>query len=141
MSVVAELSNTIKNRCLSAELATLHDVNGVLHEPRVRVNKGNPLAPLPDAIYLNAMDTALGDYCHHCRLRYYRYMDDWIMLCKTRHQLRAVVKLMNTSLQAVKQTKHPYKTYIGRIKDAGVDFVGYRITPNPKNNLTLAWKT
>ncbi len=77
----------------------------------------------------------------HNSARNDEHMDDWIILCKTRYQLRAVVKLMNISLQAVKQTKHPYKTYIGRCKDAGFDFVGYRITPNPKNTLTLAWKT
>ncbi|MBQ4845130.1 reverse transcriptase/maturase family protein [Pseudoalteromonas sp. MMG005] len=128
-------------RLIANMLATLHNVNGALHEPSIGENEGNPLAPLLGAIYLHALDTALSNYCQHRGLRYYRYMDDWIILCKTRHQLRAVVKLMNTSLQAVKQTKHPYKTYIGRCKDAAFDFVGYRITPTPENNLTLAWKT
>ena len=51
-------------------------------------------------------------------------MDDWLILCKTRHQLRVVVRLMNQCLLALKQTKHPFKTYIGKIKANGFDFIG-----------------
>jgi RNA-directed DNA polymerase len=29
---------------------------------------------------------------------------------------------MNQILEEVKQTKHPYKTFIGRIKETGFDF-------------------
>jgi len=53
---------------------------------------------------------------------------------------------MNKCLDAVKQTKHPLslnkgQTYIGRIKQSGFDFLGYRITPNKRDKLSLAWKT
>ncbi|MBJ7540071.1 hypothetical protein [Marinomonas transparens] len=48
---------------------------------------------------------------------------------------------MNQCLDAVKQTKHPFKTYIGKIKDSGFDFLGYRITAQIKEKVTLAWKT
>ncbi|OLQ75712.1 hypothetical protein BIT28_23385 [Photobacterium proteolyticum] len=68
-------------------------------------------------------------------------MDDWVILCKTRHQLRDVVRLMNQSLNEVKQTKHPYKTWIGLLKASGFDFLGYRITPSKGQQVTLAWKT
>ena len=46
---------------------------------------------------------------------------------------------MNQSLAKVKQTKHPFKTYIGRIKETGFDFLGYRFMPN--RALTPAWAT
>ncbi len=122
-------------------LTRLDNVNGSLHHVDKGISKGNPLSPLLGALYLDSMDQALGEYCQQHQLKYYRYMDDWLVLCKTRHQLRHVVRLMNGCLDAVKQTKHPFKTYIGRIKDSGFDFLGYRITPSSEQTVTLAWKT
>ncbi len=87
------------------------------------------------------MDERIGEYCKKRGLVYVRFMDDWVILCKTRHQLRAVVRLMNQCLDEVKQTKHPFKTYIGRIKENGFDFLGYRIGNSKTNRLGIAWKT
>ena len=122
-------------------LARLDDVNGELFTVSVGIGKGNPLSPLLGALYLYPMDKALGEYCQKRQLKYFRFMDDWVVLCKTRYQLRDVVRLMNHSLTKVKQHKHPYKTYIGRIKSGGFDFLGYRIVPDKKEKVTLAWKT
>jgi len=121
-------------------LTRLDDVNGELYRVSTGINKGSPLSPLLGAVYLLEMDKVLGEYCAKYDLKYYRYMDDWIILCKTRHQLRTAAKLMNQSLNDVKQTKHPFKTYIGKIKKTGFDFLGYRIGQK-KEKLTLAWKT
>ncbi|MEM6406557.1 MAG: reverse transcriptase/maturase family protein, partial [Pseudomonadota bacterium] len=106
-------------------LDRLDDVNAELHRVTVGITKGSPLSPLLGAIYLDAMDRAIGDYCRPRGLRYYRYMDDWLILCHTRHQLRAIVRLMNTQLNRVQQTKHPFKTYIGQLRTTGIDFLGY----------------
>ena len=57
------------------------------------------------------------------------------------HQLRTVVRLMNRCLVSVKQTKHPFKTYIGKIKESGFDFLGYRIAIKNVNTKGLAWKS
>jgi RNA-directed DNA polymerase len=121
-------------------LTRLDDVNGEFYSVTTGINKGSPLSPLLGAVYLLEMDKVLGEYCAKYDLKYYRYMDDWIILCKTRHQLRTAAKLMNQSLNDVKQTKHPFKTYIGKIKKTGFDFLGYRIGQK-KEKLTLAWKT
>jgi hypothetical protein len=56
---------------------------------------------------------------------------DWIVLTKTQTQLRKVVKITNQVLTALKQTKHPDKTFIGRIQK-GFNFLGYHF-----NGLTL----
>ncbi|SBS31940.1 Reverse transcriptase (RNA-dependent DNA polymerase) [Marinomonas spartinae] len=142
--LMAQLRELIPDSALLALLeqllARLDDVNGELYSVATGINKGSPLSPLLGAIYLLKMDKALGDYCAKHDLRYYRYMDDWVILCKTRHQLRTAVKLMNQSLNDVKQTKHPFKTYIGKIKENGFDFLGYRIVQQ-KKKLSLAWKT
>ncbi|MCV6638916.1 hypothetical protein [Candidatus Albibeggiatoa sp. nov. NOAA] len=38
-------------------------------------------------------------------------------------------------------TKHPYKTYIGRMKFTDFDFLGYRIGNRLHKGLDIAWKT
>ena len=37
---------------------------------------------------------------------YARYMDDWVVLCKTRHQLRNVIKLTYQVLSKLKLKIH-----------------------------------
>jgi len=128
-------------------LARLDDVGGNLYTVSTGINKGSPLSPLLGAIYLLQMDKVLGEYCAKHDLRYYqrprradKKMDDWLILCNTRNQLRTAVRLMNRQLDLVKQTKHPFKTYIGKIKENGFDFLGYRVG-KCKEQLGLAWKT
>ena len=48
---------------------------------------------------------------------------------------------MNRVLNAVKMTKHPFKTYIGRLRTTGFYFLGYRIGNRLINGLTIAWMT
>lgn len=124
---------------LKTGLERVDEKEGDLNWQTVGLSKGSPLSPLLGALYLHQMDQRLGDYCTRYHLKYYRFMDDWVVLCKTHHQLRHVVRLMNRSLSEVKQTKHPFKTYIGRIKETRFDFLGYRLTPH--NPLTPAWQT
>jgi len=122
-------------------LDRLDDVNAELLTVEVGITKGNPLSPLLGAVYLDVMDRQLGNYCKKRNLMYARFMDDWIILCKTRHQLRTVVRLMNRILEDVQMTKHPFKTFIGRIKDNGFDFLGYRIARKAMKGLAIAWRT
>ena len=128
--------------CLLQQMITrLDNVDGNLYPVEIGISKGNPISPLLGALYLYSMDKALGDYCTKHQLKYFRFMDDWLVLCKTRYQLRRVVKLMNQCLAEVKQTKHPFRTCIGGIKANGFDFLGYRITPKINEKISLAWKT
>ena len=119
-------------------LSRVDDVNGELHEATIGINKGNPLSPLLGALYLAELDTKVGDYCNKHQLVYRRYMDDWVILCRSRNQLRTVIKIMNRALEKLKVSKHPFKTYIGKIKPDGFDFLGYRISAN---SLRPAWTT
>ncbi len=73
------------------------------------------------ALYLKPLD----DLMERQGLPYVRYMDDWVIMAKTRWALRRVVQQVNTILDNLKLKKHPDKTFIGRI-DCGFDFLGYR---------------
>lgn len=48
---------------------------------------------------------------------------------------------MNQILNAVKMTKHPFKTHIGRLRNTGFGFLGYRLGNRLINALTIAWMT
>ncbi len=126
---------------LSRMLERLDDVYGVYHHADIGITKGNPISPLLGAVYLQILDKELGQYCKDHDLFYGRFMDDWVILCKTRNQLRTGVRIMNRVLEKVEMTKHPYKTFIGRIKDSGFDFLGYRIGNKFKKGLSIAWTT
>ena len=122
-------------------LDRVDDVHAELFHVTIGISNGNSLSPLLGAVYLDCMDKVLSAYCKQRGLRYFRYMDDWLILCNTRNQLRTVVKLMNQILEQVKQTKHPLKTYIGRIREQGLDFLGYSIGNKAMKGLGIAWQT
>ena len=81
---------------------------------------GSPLSPWLGAVALLPLDRAM----NRANCFYARYVDDWIVLTKTRAQLRKVARITNQVLTKLKQTKHPDKTFIGRIA-RGFDFLGY----------------
>ena len=85
------------------------------------ISLGCPLSPLMGTLYLKPLDNLM----ERQGLPYVRYMDDWVILAKTRWALRRVVQQVNTILDHLKLEKHPDKTFIGRI-DRGFDFSVYR---------------
>jgi hypothetical protein len=93
---------------------------GLFWDFKVGIPMGSPLSPILGAVALLPLDRALA----RANCLYVRYMDDWIVLTKTHSQLRKVARITNEVLKTLKQTKHPDKTYIGRISK-GFDFLGY----------------
>lgn len=82
---------------------------------------GSPLSPLLGAIALIPLDLALGKIQG---IHYARFMDDWVVLTKSKTALRKVIKLTHNVLNTLKFTLHPMKTYIGKISH-GFNFLGY----------------
>ena len=77
--------------------------------------------PLLGALYLKVLDQRLSGTEAH----YVRYMDDILVLTKTRWQLRRAVRTLNqTAFAELKVSQHPDKTFIGRI-ERGFDFLGH----------------
>lgn len=84
------------------------------------------LSPLIGALYLKALDDALG----RSGLYYVRYMDDIVILAPSRWQLRRAVACLQKIFAQLKLSTHPDKTFIGRI-DRGFDFLGYHFSREP----------
>lgn len=55
---------------------------------------------------------------------YARFMDDWIVLTKSKTALRKVIKRTHQIVNSQKLHLHPMKTYIGKIRH-GFNFLGY----------------
>jgi len=65
-------------------------------------------------------------------LFYVRFMDDILVLARTRWRLRKAVKRVNEVLGRLHLEKHPEKTFIGRI-EKGFDFLGYHFRPGQQS--------
>ena len=59
---------------------------------------------------------------------YVRYMDDMVLLAKTRWQLRRAIAALHAVLQPLHLRLHRVKRYIGRTC-RGFDFLGYPLHP------------
>jgi len=99
----------------------------------VGIPKGCPLSPLMGALILKSLDASISTEC-----AYVRYMDDWVILTKTRNQLRRAVKKMHRVMKRLKFKLALNKTFIGKISK-GFDFLGYRF--NHQGLIGLAKKT
>jgi RNA-directed DNA polymerase len=86
------------------------------------ISRGCPLSPVIAAYYLKSLDVQVEGDTHYF---YRRFMDDVIVLAKTRWHLRKAVKTVNQHFNQLKVEQAPDKTFIGRI-DKGFDFLGYR---------------
>jgi RNA-directed DNA polymerase len=98
------------------------------------ISRGCPLSPVIAAYYLKGLDEQMeGD----TRYFYRRYMDDVIILAKTRWHLRKAVKIVNQHFHQLKVEQAPDKTFMGKISK-GWDFLGYHFDGK---QLTVAAKT
>jgi retron-type reverse transcriptase len=106
---------------------------GLYQEVKRGIARGSSLSPLLGAFYLLDLDQKL----EKLKVKYFRYMDDVLILAPTRWKLREAIRVLNQTLSELKLEKHPDKTFIGRI-EKGFDFLGYHFSPE---GLSVAEKT
>lgn len=97
---------------------------GLFKEITKGISRGCPLSPLIGAFFLTELDEGFEQE----GLFYVRYMDDILILTKTRWKCRRAVKQLNEAFNQLQLEKHPDKTFIGRV-EKGFDFLGYHFSP------------
>ncbi|EIT7187763.1 transposase [Serratia marcescens] len=93
---------------------------GEFYTPDAGINRGCALSPLIGASLLYHVDTYFSTQRH---LFYVRYMDDFLVLARTRWPLRRAVKALHNFLNLAGFETHPDKTQLGRIEN-GFDWLG-----------------
>ena len=106
---------------------------GLYEEQKKGIARGSSLSPLLGAFYLLDLDKRL----EKLSIKYFRYMDDILILAPTRWKLRKAIRVLNQTFNELKLEKHPEKTIIGKT-EKGFDFLGYHFSPE---GLGVAKKT
>ena len=106
---------------------------GLYQEVKRGIAHGSSLSPFLGAFYLLDLDQRL----EKLKVKYFRYMDDILILAPTRWKLREAIRVLNQTFGELRLEKHPEKTFIGRI-EKGFDFLGYHFSPE---GLSVAEKT
>lgn len=104
------------NRCV--------EWGGLYQDFRKGIPRGSSLSPLLGALYLLELDRKM----EKLDVKYFRYMDDILILARTRWKLKEAIRVLNQTINDLKLEKHPDKTLIGRI-GRGFDFLGYHFDP------------
>ena len=104
------------NRCV--------EWGGLYQDINRGIPRGSSLSPLLGAFYLLELDQRMA----RLDVRYFRYMDDVLILATTRWKLKKAIRVLNQTFNELKLEKHPDKTLIGGT-ERGFDFLGYFIKP------------
>ncbi|QBJ09341.1 hypothetical protein EYS10_12660 [Rahnella aquatilis] len=97
---------------------------GTFHTPQTGISRGCPLSPLMGALHLYDMDE---HFIQQKNIHYARYMDDVIILAKSRWSLRKHTKRLMQWFSEYDFEAHPDKTQIGRTAK-GFDWMGAWLT-------------
>ncbi|CAI1004545.1 MULTISPECIES: reverse transcriptase domain-containing protein [Serratia] len=97
---------------------------GTFHTPERGISRGCPLSPLMGALHLVDMDE---HFSQQKNIHYARYMDDVIILARTRWSLRKHTKRLMQWFGENGFEAHPDKTQIGRTAK-GFDWMGAWLT-------------
>ncbi|WP_421263969.1 reverse transcriptase domain-containing protein [Aeromonas sp. 600527] len=98
---------------------------GEFHNPTAGIGRGCALSPLIGASLLYHIDA---DFAGQPDLYYARYIDDFIILARTRWRLRRAIVSLRGHLAEGRFSLHPDKTRIGKLAK-GVDWLGGWFNP------------
>ena len=113
------------NRCV--------EWGGLYQDIKRGIPRGSSLSPLLGAFYLLELDHMM----EKLDVKYFRYMDDILILASTRWKLKKAIRVLNHTFNELKLEKHPDKTLLGRT-ERGFDFLGYFVKPG---RLSVSLKT
>ena len=120
---VAATDLDVDRRELIADYLVLPDSQGA----GVGMVASGGLSPLLGALYLVSLDRRMDRLCRRKQLVHYvRYMDDIVLLARTRWELRRAIAALYEEIATLGLRLHRVKRFIGRTTQ-GFDFLGYRI--------------
>jgi RNA-directed DNA polymerase len=135
--VLEQISHFVKDKRI---LSIIHQYldrmeirEGAYYAVKQVIPKGCSLSPWVGAMMLKSLDELCPD-----GVTYIRYMDDWVILTKTRSMLSRLVKKMHVIMHQLQFKLALDKTYIGKISK-GFDFLGYHF--NAAGMVDVAEKT
>jgi hypothetical protein len=97
------------------------------------------LSPLLGALYLTPLDRRMDRLCKGKRLVHYvRYMDDIVLLARTRWELRRAIAALHEEIAALGLHLHRVKRLIGRTTQ-GFDFLGERVAAKGDGRSGSTW--
>ena len=96
--------------------------DGRLIQRRTGLPQGSPISPMLANLLLEDFDADLSAQ----NMQLVRFADDFVVLCKTRHQARSAAQQAEQSLAELGLAFNPEKTGMGEFTD-GFDFLGYSI--------------
>ncbi len=99
---------------------------GEFHTPASGISRGCALSPMLGASLLYHVDA---DFASCKEVFYVRYMDDFLLMSKTRWALKRAVRRLHEFMQAGGFSLHPDKTQLGRL-EKGFDWLGLWFGPN-----------
>jgi hypothetical protein len=102
----------VLNRCV--------EWGGLYQDIKKGIPRGSSLSPLLGAFYLMELDRKM----EKLDVKYFRYMDDILILTPTRWKLKKAIRVLNQTFNELRLEQHPDKTLIGRV-ERGFDFLGY----------------
>jgi len=102
----------VLNRCV--------EWGGLYQDIKKGIPRGSSLSPLLGAFYLMELDRKM----EKLDVKYFRYMDDILILTPTRWKLKKAIRVLNQTFNELRLEQHPDKTLIGRA-ERGFDFLGY----------------
>jgi RNA-directed DNA polymerase len=95
------------------------------HQHTIGIPKGGSLSPLLGALYLNACDKRMELWVKRGDVFYARFMDDIILIARTRSVFRRAKQALLDELEKVELILRPEKTMLGRAFK-GFDLLGYQ---------------
>jgi len=136
-TLLIKLHDYIKNRIIISYvwqfLNRCVEWGGLYQNIKRGIPRGSSLSPLLGAFYLMELDRKM----ETLDVKYFRYMDDILILAPTRWKLKKAIRVLNRTFNELKLEKHPDKTLVGRT-ERGFDFLGYHFKPK---RIGLAQKT
>ena len=121
------LSQLQKLGISAADLAMVEDYLSIPDRANSGVGMlaGGSIATLLAALYLDPLDQLMRRLRRNKQIiSYTRYMDDYIIICKSSWQLHKAIAKMHKILNDLQLSIHPAKKFIGRV-ESGFDFLGY----------------